>query len=147
MIDGLKVSPLKELKDHRGSVKKMVSKDHPEFTQFGEIYFSITNPGVIKGWKLHHEIKQLMTVVSGEAKLVVYDDRKDSPTYKNIQEIVFSEDEYKLITLPPKVWYSFKCLSKNPAIIANCISQTHDPNESLNIDLDSELIPYRWDKT
>lgn len=146
MIDGLKVSPLMEFKDNKGSVKKMISKDHPDFTQFGEIYFSITNPGIIKGWKYHHEIIQLMTVVSGQVKLIVYDDRKDSPTYKNIQEIIFGEDEYQLITMPPKIWYSFKCLSQTPAIIANCINQPHDPNESITADLDSDLIPYRWER-
>ena len=47
-----KIIPLKQIFDERGKVMHMMT-DSDIFTQFGEIYFSVTYPGVVKAWHLH----------------------------------------------------------------------------------------------
>ena len=54
---------------------------------FGEIYFSTVNPGVVKGWHLHHEMTLHYAVPVGMIKLVCYDDRETSPTRGNVVEL------------------------------------------------------------
>ena len=39
-IEGIKITPLKIIKDHRGSVMHMIRNDNEVFEEFGEIYFS-----------------------------------------------------------------------------------------------------------
>ena len=51
-IDGLKIIPLKKYQDERGMVLKMLSIKSKYYEKFGEIYFSYTKPGIIKGWKM-----------------------------------------------------------------------------------------------
>ncbi len=145
-IEGLKLFELQEFKDERGAVKKMLTRNHPEFVDFGELYFSLINPGVIKGWKYHKEIHQLMCVPAGDVEIVFYDNREYSKSRGLIQKIIFGDSNYKLIKVPPQLWYSFKCVSEKTAIIANCINQIHDPEESLSIPLQTQDIPYDWFK-
>ena len=87
---------------------------------------------------------QHFAVPIGKIKLVIYDDRKDSATYRNIQEIQIGVDNYKLVRSPPLVWYSFGAIGDDVALIANCTDLQHDPEESFTISLDDKQIPYTW---
>ena len=53
MIEGIKITPLKQIEDERGKVMHMLRNDSKTFTKFGEIYFSTVYPNKIKGWHLH----------------------------------------------------------------------------------------------
>ena len=80
----------------------------------------------------------------GSIKLVLYDEREDSPTRGKLQEIFAGEDNYCLITVPPNVWNGFKGLGVEPAIVANCATEPHDPSEMVRSDPFSDRIPYDW---
>ena len=144
-IEGVTVTPLKQFKDERGVVMHMIKKNSENFKDFGEIYFSFVNPNVVKGWKYHKSIFQNFAVPVGKIKLVIFDDRKLSKTKGHLHEIEFGADDYKLITLPPKIWYSFKGISVQPAMIANLIDQVHSPDECIVKELNDNSIPYQWD--
>ena len=85
-IQGLVCRPLKVLQDERGAVMHFLRSDASHFEQFGEVYFSQVNPGVIKGWKLHTEMVQNYAVPVGQIALVVYDERSGSPSYGQIKD-------------------------------------------------------------
>ena len=146
-IEGVNISGLKQIRDNRGAVFHMLRRDSPTFSEFGEIYFSQINYGVIKGWKKHHKMLQNLAVPSGEIKLVIYDDRTSSASFGFIQEIELGSQShhYRLVQIPPGVWYSFKGLSGPFALIANCASLPHDPSEVELLPLNQNLIPYHWD--
>ena len=48
MIDGVLITPLKQIFDERGKVMHMLRNDSPVFSNFGEIYFSCTYPAWAK---------------------------------------------------------------------------------------------------
>ncbi|MEM7819478.1 MAG: dTDP-4-dehydrorhamnose 3,5-epimerase family protein [Candidatus Aenigmatarchaeota archaeon] len=145
MIDGVKIIPLKQIPDERGKVMHMLRSDDPHFEKFGEIYFSVVYPGIIKGWHLHKKMTLNYAVIDGMIKLVLYDARKESPTNGEIQEIFTGEDNYALIIIPPGIWNAFKGIGCKPAIVANCATEPHDSNEILRLDPFSKSIPYNWD--
>lgn len=144
MIQGICIAPRTIIKDQRGQIIHMIRNDDPEFTGFGEIYFSTVRYNVIKGWHLHKKMTLRYAVVSGIIKLVLYDDRSDSATRGKIMEIIVSRKNYKLIIIPPNIWNAFQGLSKQPAIVANCADLTHDPEEIIRIDPRNPRIPYHW---
>ncbi|KJR99405.1 MAG: dTDP-4-dehydrorhamnose 3,5-epimerase [Peptococcaceae bacterium BRH_c4a] len=144
MIQDLMVRDLKKIVDERGMVMHMLRSDSPMFNGFGEIYFSVVNPNIIKAWKKHNEMTQHFAVPVGSIRLVIYDDRKNSGTCGNIEELEIGEDNYSLIKIPPGVWYGFKGVSPVPALIANCTDLPHDPRESEHISINSGIIPYVW---
>lgn len=144
MIDGVQIRPLKKIPDERGKIMHMLRCDDPWFEKFGEIYFSVVYPGVIKGWHLHKRITLNYAVVSGMIKLVLYDEREGSPTQGELQEVFSGEDNYTLITIPPGIWNGFKGVGVEPAIVANCATEPHDIEEIVRLDPFSPKIPYEW---
>jgi dTDP-4-dehydrorhamnose 3,5-epimerase len=144
MIDGVRIHPLRQIPDERGKVMHMLRADAPHFETFGEIYFSVVNPGVVKGWHLHHRMTINYAVVTGMIKLVLYDDRQGSPTHKEVQEIFVGESNYALVTVPPMVWNGFKGIAARPSIVANCATIPHDPTEVERLDPFKSHIPYDW---
>ena len=83
-------------------------------------------------------------VVDGNIKLVMYDQRQSSPTYKQIQEIVFGQVNYQLVRVPPGVVNGFTAVGGQRALVANCADIPHDPNEITRIDPFTPTIPYDW---
>lgn len=144
MIEGVKVKPLKKICDERGMIMHMLRCDDPDFKKFGEIYFSCVYPGVIKGWHYHKEMTLNYAVVKGMIKLVLYDDRQDSPTKGEVMEICMGDNNYVLVTIPPRVWNGFKGISTEMAIVANCATHPHDPDEISRCDPVDNDIPYDW---
>ncbi len=144
MIDGVQIHPLRQIPDERGRVMHMLRADDPWFEKFGEIYFSTVYPGVVKGWHLHTEMTLNYAVVFGMIKLVLYDDRSGSPTRGEIQEIFMGENNYVLVQVPPGIWNGFKGIGVKEAVVANCATVPHIPDEILRKDPHKNDIPYDW---
>ena len=143
-ISGVEIKELKKIPDERGSIYHMLRADDEIFKDFGEIYFSKVYPDVIKGWHLHQEMILNYAVIHGMIKLVLYDDRDDSVTHGNIMEIFMGEENYILVEVPPLIWNGFKGIGNFPAIVANCASIPHSPDEILRKNPFSEEIGYNW---
>ena len=144
MIDGVQITPLKQIVDDRGKIMHMLRCDANEFQKFGEIYFSCVKPGAVKAWHIHKAMTLNYAVPHGRIKLVLYDDRPKSPTKGEIQEIVMGPDSYQLVTIPPRIWNGFTGLGTDMAIVANCATLPHDPGEIERLDPQDHKIPYRW---
>ena len=78
MIEGIQINALKQIFDERGKVMHMLRNDSPIFREFGEIYFSVTYPEVVKAWHLHKKMTLNYAVISGSIKFVFYDDSYSS---------------------------------------------------------------------
>jgi dTDP-4-dehydrorhamnose 3,5-epimerase len=144
VIEGVQVTPLRQIADERGAILHMLRSDAPHFEQFGEIYFSLVYPGVIKGWHIHDRMTLNYAVPVGTIKLVLYDDREKSGTRGELMEIVTGERSYQLVTVPPRVWNGFKGVGTAPALVANCATIPHDPEEIHRLDPFDSSIPYDW---
>lgn len=145
MINGVIITPLKQICDERGKVMHMLRKDSEVFQSFGEIYFSSVYPGSIKAWHIHKVMTLNYAVVCGNIKLVLFDDRENSSTKGETQEIFLGTDNYCLVTIPPLVWNGFKGIGNVTAIVANCASIPHDPKEIERLDPADHRISYNWD--
>jgi dTDP-4-dehydrorhamnose 3,5-epimerase len=121
MISGVRVVPLKQIPDERGKISHMLRCDTPGFEKFGEIYFSSIWPGVIKGWHIHKEMTLNYAVPVGHIKLV-----------------------YCLVTVPAMVWNGFKGIGDRMALVANCATIPHHPDEIMRCDPIDNHIPYDW---
>ncbi len=145
MIQGVKIKKLTIISDKRGKLLHMLRNDDPEYKKFGEIYFSVIYPKVVKGWYLHKEMTLNYAVIQGNIKLVLYDGRAKSKTRGEIMEIIAGVDNYSLVTIPPLIWYGFKTIGTNLAIIANCATIPHDDKEIIRKDItENPPVKYNW---
>lgn len=144
MIEGVIVTPLRQIFDERGKVMHMLREDSPIFSRFGEIYFSCTYPGAIKAWHLHKQMTLNYAVIYGEIKCVLFDDRPDSKTRGCVEELFLSPENYCLVTVPPLIWNGWKGIGDKVSIVANCATIPHDPNEIERKSAFDVSIPYDW---
>ena len=78
-------------------------------------------------------------------KLVLYDDRENSPTKGNLMELFIGEENYCLVKIPPNIWNGFKGIGNRSAIIANCATLPHNPDEIKRISPFNKEIPCNWE--
>ena len=87
---------------------------------------------------------QNLTVPLGEIKLVCYDDRDNSSSYGQIDEIYLGIDKYQLVIIPPNIWYGFQGIKFKETLIVNCTDLPHDPCEIERKENNDVSIPYKW---
>jgi dTDP-4-dehydrorhamnose 3,5-epimerase len=144
VIEGVRVDPLRQIKDERGAVYHMLRADDPAFEKFGEIYFSLVHPGWVKGWHLHTKMTLNYAVPVGSILVVLYDARDGSATKGRVEEIRTGEDDYKRIRIPPGVWNGVLGLGERTSVVANCATLPHDPDELKRLPPTDRAIPYSW---
>ena len=143
-IKDVTISKLKIIEDERGKVMHMMRNDSKVFQSFGEIYFSTIYKDVIKAWHLHKEATLNYASVSGEVKLVLYDDRTERDSRGIYEEIFLTPENYFLVTIPPNIWNGFKGLAKGESIIANCLNLPNNEKEMVRLDIKNKRFNHNW---
>lgn len=144
-IEGVWTQELAVLPAPGGEVLHMLRSDSPLYRAFGEVYFSVVEPGAVKAWKRHFLQTQLFAVPSGLVNIVLYDDRAGSPSRGAVQSFLLGRPGYyRLLRVPPLIWYGFTSASSVPGLLANCTDMPHTREESERLPADSSLIPYSW---
>ena len=148
MIDGVTVKNLRLISDERGRLMEMLRADDKEFSKFGQVYVTTAYPGVVKAWHCHKLQDDNMTALSGMVKLVLYDDRDDSPTRGVVNEFFIGDHNHILLHIPRFVWHGFKCISDREAMIVNVVTECYNydnPDEYRKPPHGSD-IPYDWSR-
>ena len=144
-IEGVIVSPLRQIIDNRGAILHMMRNDSELYEKFGEVYFSEIFPGIVKAWRMQTKKTQNLAVPINKIRLVIYDSRPNSITRGNIKEYKIGRpDHYNLIHIPPMLWYGFQSINNQPALVANCANYPHNPVDIKSLPYDSDQIPYQW---
>jgi dTDP-4-dehydrorhamnose 3,5-epimerase-like enzyme len=129
-ISGLQIIETKLIKDEKGYVNKWLFKPFNAIQSIEEVYFSMVNINVTKGWKLHNRIHQNLYVISGKIEFTFIDFRKDSKSYQRRQVIVQSESDYCYIHIPSGVAYKFRNIHVRESLIVNAIDEPYDNAET-----------------
>jgi dTDP-4-dehydrorhamnose 3,5-epimerase len=133
----IKVTELLKIEVDGGNVFRCLKNSDGGYKDFGEAYFSFVKKNFIKAWKIHKKMTLNLIVPSGSVKFVFFDGKK------NFREIISGRDDYKRITVPPKIWFGFQGLEEENLIL-NIANIRHDNNEVERKDIN--LIDYTWNK-
>lgn len=146
MIDGVKTKKLKVNPDERGRVMEILRKDDNLFKEFGQVYITTTYPGVVKAWHKHEKQTDNVVCVRGMIKLVLYDPREKSSTFKEINQFYLGIHNPLLVQIPPDIYHGWMCISEEEAIIVNIPTELYNyenPDEQ-RLDPHENDIPYEW---
>ena len=146
MIDGVKTKKLNVFPDERGWLMEILRCDDDIFKKFGQVYVTTAYPDVVKAWHLHKVQTDNFTCVCGMMKVVLYDDRKDSKTYREINEFFIGEKNPMLISVPPFVYHGFKAIGEKTAYFLSVPTMPYNykkPDE-YRLPPDTSEIPYDW---
>src|SRR4030065_399779 len=146
MINGVLVKKLKVIPDERGRLMEILRADNECFQKFGQVYMTTAYPGIVKGWHYHKKQTDNMAVVKGMMKIVLYDGRKKSATYGEINEIFAGIHNPVLVHIPPLVYHGFKCISEEEAVVINTTTEVYNYSQPDEFRLPPHggEIPYDW---
>lgn len=140
-IEGLFLKKLNKYSDDKGAVMHFLKSSNDYFSCFGEVYFSLVNKDVVKGWKLHKRIKQNLVVPYGQVEFTLKDLRKNSSSH-NLEEVVtIGYNRYYLLQIPSGVCYKFKSCNDSESLVANYINEEYDSSEAVNFPLEITDFP------
>lgn len=148
MIYGVIIKKLKVIPDERGRLMEILRTDDNCYEKFGQVYMTTAYPGVVKGWHYHKKQFDNMAVVKGMMKIVLYDSRKESASFSEINEIFAGIHNPVLVHIPPFVYHGFKCISEDEAIVINAPTETYNYKEpdEYRLPAHDNDIPYKWDR-
>lgn len=151
MITGVEIKSLKLIPDDRGFLMEMLRADEAMFEKFGQVYITGVKEGIAKGWHYHKEQTDHFVCVAGRALVVLYDQRRDSPTYGEVDEFILEgppcqEHKPVLIKIPPEVVHGFTAIGCPEARIVNIptLPYRYENPDEYRYPWDSEEIPYKW---
>lgn len=134
--------------DGRGSVVELYDPRwgwHKDPLVFA--YSFTIRPGMVKGWGIHKKHDDRYFILNGEMKVVLYDDRPDSSTYRLVSEIFMSDYRRRLMSIPAGVWHADQNVGSKDVIVVNfpTIQYDHDSPDKYRLPLDTDYIPYKFD--
>lgn len=145
MIDGVIIKELITHVDERGFFRELIRATDDFFAEgFGQLSHSLVYPGIIKAWHAHREQSQWTYVISGTLKVVLYDSRTASPTFRQQMEFPAGEQQTACVyCFPPGVMHGYRCIN-GPAQVIYITSGVYDPQDEIRIRHDDPAIGYDW---
>ncbi len=148
MIDGVKIKKLKIIPDERGRLMEILRCDDDIFENFGQVYVTTAKPGVVKAWHYHKLQDDHFTCLMGKVKVALFDARKDSKTYGEINDFVMSLDDPFVLKIPKGVYHGFKGIADIESMVLNVPTKSYnyDNPDELRVDAFDKDIGYDWGK-
>ena len=121
-IEGVEIKKLKRFADERGWLMELFRDDevaevyHPVMT-----YVSMTRPGIARGPHEHIDQADYFCFAGpSDFKVYLWDNRPDSPTYKNKLTVVAGESEPMVVIVPKNVVHAYKNVGDIEGFVINC---------------------------
>ena len=87
-------------------------------------------PGAIGAWSCHAQEIDRLFVNQGQLKIVLYDDREESPTYRQIMELHVGDARPTFLVIPTGVWHGLQNLGSTEALMLNFPTRAYDYDRS-----------------
>ena len=147
LIDGVRIQRAKVIGDDRGSITELVDMQDPYWSLGMAWMYRVTcRPNKVKGWGIHDHHTDRYMVIDGEAQVVLYDDRKDRPTFGVAQEFYLSHTGVNQLTIPSGVWHMHRNLGTRDLIMLNAPSEpyNHAHPDKRKLPIINDYIPYKF---
>ena len=143
MLKGIKIKPLKRHFDERGSFTEIIRIDWKDILDedgFVQANLSISYPGIIRAWHRHLRGQiDYFICLNGVIKICAYDDES-----KELDEIISTGEELKIVRVPGHYWHGFKVVGDKPAWLLYFVNRLYDyqnPDEERRPWNDETIIP------
>lgn len=159
MLPGVRVRDLKKLPDDRGFFVELLRKDWKELSE-GDVFvqsnMSMSYPGIIRAWHRHARGQvDYFIVLRGALKVGIYDDRENSETRGQLDEVVLSSEKLQILRVPGYYWHGSKTVSSEPSLLLYFVTRLYDyenPDEERRPWNDPTIIdpktgkPHDWNR-
>jgi dTDP-4-dehydrorhamnose 3,5-epimerase len=126
-IKDVVVTDLGRYDDNRGWLSELFRRDQIDEEFFPVMsYVSSTRPGVTRGPHEHVDQADLFCFIGpSNFKLRMWDNRKDSETYRRRMTLVVGEDNPKSVIIPKGIVHAYQNVGEIDGIVINCANRLY----------------------
>ena len=147
-IAGVLRQPAVTQADDRGTLCEILDPTrcvHPAPVVY--VYQFTIRPGKVKGWHVHRRHDDRIFLSLGTVKVVLYDARPDSPTYRLVTETYRTDCHRDLMVIPAGVFHAHQNVGHTDALLISMPTRAYDHSDPdvYRLPVDTDAIPYRFD--
>ena len=149
LLAGVVQRPAVTISDDRGTLTEIYRPDWGvSNAPLVTVYQLTIRPGMVKGWHKHLDHDDRIFLSQGSIRVVLYDDRPDSPTYQQVSEIYRSEYHRDLLVIPANVYHALQNIGTSDALLVSMPTKAYDHSnpDVYRLPVDNDLIPYRFER-
>ncbi len=160
MLPGVKVISLKRIPDERGVFSELLREDWRDLLgedKLAQLNFSFSYPGIIRAWHRHNRGQtDYIIVLTGALKICAYDDREDSKTRGQLDEVIVNAQSLQVVRIPGFYWHGTMTLGNEPSHTVYVMTRLYDysnPDEERRPWNDKTILdprnksPYEWQRS
>ena len=146
-IDGVRMQGLVTNSDHRGDLTVLMSDLYDVTHQTPHVYLVTAAPKSIRAWVYHKRQHDRLAYLQGDIRVVLYDLRKDSPTYGVLNVLNVGAKNKILLTIPPFVVHGVQNRGDHDTLFINLPTRAYDPSfpDKSRVAMESSAIPYTFE--
>jgi dTDP-4-dehydrorhamnose 3,5-epimerase len=147
LIEGVVVREIKNVPKHNGYLTEIYRKDFNLDNLGVDQIFQVTLlPKGISAWHAHEYTTDKIFVNQGLIRIVIYDGRVASPTYKKLNTFIFGTTRPALVIIPPKVWHGVQNISNEISSLINVVDEAYqyENPDHWRVPKDSPDIPFTF---
>ncbi len=146
MIQGVSIKKLVSYFDDRGFFTEVLKEGEDTYHAVKQTSYSETYPGVIKAFHWHKKQWDIWYIVKGQAQVVLYDLREDSPTKGETQVIYTGAANRMLVAIPPGVAHGYRVIGNETLGVFYHTTEAYDPKnpDEERIAFDDPKIGFDW---
>jgi dTDP-4-dehydrorhamnose 3,5-epimerase len=143
-IDGVRLRRLVTHEDERGGLTVLISNLNEVIAPVPHVYLVSAAPGSIRAWVYHKRQTDRLAYTNGKLRVVLYDLRPESTTYRKLNVVDVGESNRVLLTIPPQVVHAVQNRGLTAATFVNMPTRAYDPAhpDKSRIPYDHPGIPY-----
>ena len=148
MIEGVILRTLAPQADERGEICEVFNPAwgvHPAPLVY--VYQATVRPGYVKGWIVQRHQDDRLFVSIGRIRIVLYDDRADSPTRGMLNSFTVTERNRALVVIPRGVFHAVQNVGESEAVYINMPTApyNHANPDKYRLPLRNDLIPFDFE--
>ena len=148
MIEGIRFKTLDKYIDERGFFTEIMKNNWIDLLgKDSLVQFNLSNsyPNIIRAWHRHLRGQvDYFIPIEGAVKICAYDDRKDSETYGELDEIILSSERLRVTRIPGILWHGYKAIGTESTRLVYGVNRLYDhedPDEERRPWNDPTIIP------
>ena len=148
-IEGVVIRSATTQTDARGTVCEILDPAwNFHAAPIAYVYQFTIRPGMVKGWHVHHQHDDRIFISQGTVKVVLYDDRSESPTYQLINEIYRTEHDRSIMCIPAHVLHAHQNVGATDALMISMPTRAynHENPDVYRLPVNTDLIPYKFEE-
>ena len=147
LIDGVVLKEVRSVMKQNGFLTEIYRADwNLDDSKVEQVFQVSLNPNTTEAWHVHAQTTDRFFASSGRILMVLYDARKDSPTFGLINEFRIGAERPGLLVVPPGVWHGVQNIGTVPATLVNLVDFSYDYEspDHWGLPADTDQIPYQF---